>query len=139
MFLKIKDILYTDNEAGTYRESKTGEKYDFRKQFLYFFYKLSDYGIEHSKKYGLQLNAYSFDFEIQDLCLYTTPYVGYKILNGSEGRPEEVEIETKNSFYICEVIYKDDKRRSQKIKSWRYYKLLLQKLDRLANKINRLC
>lgn len=92
MIVKVLDILHSDNGKGKYRESKIGEKYEFRKNKIYSvdFDDLMPWG-------GLEMLEVVND-EVTNNGIWTTKYEGCKEVDG------KLEIFTWNSIYICEIL-----------------------------------
>lgn len=90
MRLRIKDIKHTGNH-GKFGKSKIGDKYDERRGKIFEFDPKEE---EMNLGNSLHLKLENYEYPV----LYTTPFVD------SYFGGDDYIIETKNSFYICEVI-----------------------------------
>ena len=104
MIIRVLDILHSDNGKGKYRESKVGEKYEYRKNKIYSvdFDNLMPWG-------GLEMLEVRQGTVVggkEDVDVYmpigggiwTTEY------EGLEAKDNILEIYTWNSIYICEIL-----------------------------------
>lgn len=105
MIIKVLDILHSDNGKGKYRESKVGEKYEYRKNKMY----MVDFDNLIPLLGGLEMLEVKQGTVIggeKDVNMFlptgggiwTTKYEGHKKIGGM------LEIYTWNSIYICEII-----------------------------------
>ena len=92
MIVKVLDILHSDNGKGNYRESKVGEKYERRKNKIY------DVDFDDLLPWGGLEMLEVINGKITGSGIWTTEYLGRKEVDG------KLEIYTRNSIYICEVI-----------------------------------
>lgn len=105
MIVKVLDILHSDNGKATYRESKVGEKYEYRKNKIY----TVDFDNLIPLWGGLEMLEVKQGTVIggeKDVDVYmptgegiwTTEYKGRREVGG------KLEIYTWNSIYVCEIL-----------------------------------
>ena len=105
MIVKVLDILHSDNGKGKYRESKVGEKYEYRKNKIYsvdFDNLLTLWGglemleVKQGTVIGGEKDVNMFLPTGEGM--WTTSYKGRREVDGL------LEIYTWNSIYVCEII-----------------------------------
>lgn len=92
MIVKVLDILHSNNGKGKYRESKVGEKYEYRKNKIY------DVEFDNRTPWGGLEMLEVVDGRVLGGGIWTTEYEGHKEVDG------KLEIYTWNSIYVCEII-----------------------------------
>lgn len=92
MIIRVLDILHSDNGKGEYRQSKVGEKYEYRKNKIY------SVDFDDRLPWGGLEMLEVVNGEILGGGIWTTEYEGHKEVDG------KLEIYTWNSIYLCEIL-----------------------------------